>query len=388
MEMISFRCSSCNQEFKVGADKAGRRTKCARCGTMIIVPSSTGIVAASPPSQPALEDDDDGKAYGILDEPKPTVNEQKTTTREKKKEEKFVKRKVKKRNIQFADDWRKMTTALVLFAAGLGGWMLNWLLHVTLVLLGFFSSIEYSTLVVDCQQDGNLNMGRFLIGLLAGPGNIGVGRALLIIEYVVYLLAGVAFLAGYFICLAVPDRNGTRGQAFGLVGVGVLNLLIGVLFKLLPAAGVMSYVMVPFFAPEIVFSEINIERVQPLHVFWSSAPAWEVFAAILFQVSFFAEPVLLSVFMRAVGLALRDDEVLEPRSLGVIRLGLGQFFILFSFYMISINGTSTVVRTVLIVIYLLWRGFLLGYLIRFLIYLINARKRIEYLLEPAEDTED
>lgn len=37
--MISFSCPTCSQDFRVGDDKAGRRTKCPRCSESLVVPS-------------------------------------------------------------------------------------------------------------------------------------------------------------------------------------------------------------------------------------------------------------------------------------------------------------------------------------------------------------
>jgi hypothetical protein len=50
MSTITFQCYSCQQTLKVGADKAGRKAKCVKCGTVLTIPagSSEAIVEAEP----------------------------------------------------------------------------------------------------------------------------------------------------------------------------------------------------------------------------------------------------------------------------------------------------------------------------------------------------
>jgi hypothetical protein len=53
---ISFACPGCGVEVAVGADRAGRRGRCWRCGAVLIVPASESEKALAespkPPSQP------------------------------------------------------------------------------------------------------------------------------------------------------------------------------------------------------------------------------------------------------------------------------------------------------------------------------------------------
>ena len=36
--MISFVCPKCAQQYQTSEDKAGKRTKCARCNELLVVP--------------------------------------------------------------------------------------------------------------------------------------------------------------------------------------------------------------------------------------------------------------------------------------------------------------------------------------------------------------
>jgi hypothetical protein len=52
MSTISFQCYSCNQVLKVGADKAGKRGKCPKCGTALTIPVSSTDGTGAPPAMP------------------------------------------------------------------------------------------------------------------------------------------------------------------------------------------------------------------------------------------------------------------------------------------------------------------------------------------------
>jgi hypothetical protein len=60
MSTISFQCYSCHQVLKVGLDKAGKRGKCPKCGTLLTIPVSSTVgdlppvpAAQAPPPLPA-----------------------------------------------------------------------------------------------------------------------------------------------------------------------------------------------------------------------------------------------------------------------------------------------------------------------------------------------
>jgi hypothetical protein len=79
MDYITFRCTSCKQGLKVGADKAGRKVKCTKCGTALTVPDPSAPKPAPKPSTAKGlldEDEDSGGIYGVegLDtNPKPAA---------------------------------------------------------------------------------------------------------------------------------------------------------------------------------------------------------------------------------------------------------------------------------------------------------------------------
>src|SRR6476660_1681317 len=50
MATISFQCYSCNQVLKVGGEKAGKKGKCPKCGTMLTIPIASTVQAETPPA--------------------------------------------------------------------------------------------------------------------------------------------------------------------------------------------------------------------------------------------------------------------------------------------------------------------------------------------------
>jgi hypothetical protein len=398
MDVISFRCTSCKQTLKVKAEYAGRKTKCKKCGADLTVPKSDGEadkVAAAPaaPKKSAFDDEEDGGGggYGLADELTPTTLPDDKP--KKKKDQPKVIRKIKKKSVQFGEQWHKFRITLLLAAIGMGCWVIMWLLHMTVFVIGQFSETSYSALVREADQlravDPSASTSKLvlILGLTAGMENMGMAKTLLIIEYVMALIGGGAFLVGYIFCLGVPPRYGTRGQALTLLILGSTNLLLTLLMKLLPVSGAMDFVIVPLLGSEITMNMASTERLIPMHAFWSTSGFWEMFVTIVVQAAFFAEPILFAVFLRSVGLSMKDDEWLEPHAVFLMRLGFGQVFILLSFYLLSMAGTTEVLRLVLVVCYLLWQGFFMGFIIMFIITMLKGRQRVAYLLKGDEDEE-
>jgi hypothetical protein len=408
MAAISFRCTACKQQLQVAADLAGRRTHCTKCGTALVVPGESDV----PPEEvkPRLggdDEEDDGEAvYKLLEDlDKPVEDKAKKKKRkdedededEEEEEEKdlrplghlpTVKRKIKKKTIQFAEEYVKLLPALVLLFAAASAWGLAWMLHTVAGLLGAFQPTVYSVLMEMCTptepEGAKLSMPAFILGLMSGTASIGAGRAMYIAAEILALGGGGAALAAYCVALASPERNGLRGQAITLLALGGTNILLGLFLRLLPAAGAIPYVMVPLVAPEIAMNEANIERSLPLHLFWCNLPYLEAFFALVIHLAALAEPILCCVFIRSIGLAVKDDEVLEPRAHAILLIGFGQAFIFLAYFMMSITGTSEVLRLVLIVAYILWRCFFLLFLIHFALLCWTGRERLAYLIEGAE----
>src|SRR4029077_3733863 len=114
MELISFRCTSCNQGLKVGADKAGRKIKCTKCGTPLTIPSPQR--EAPPPSE---DEDDDKKGYAIASTPD-VEPETETKSRKEKVKAGPIERKLK--TLPDLDLWEKVKTGLGVVSIGAYFW--------------------------------------------------------------------------------------------------------------------------------------------------------------------------------------------------------------------------------------------------------------------------
>src|SRR5262245_25087176 len=41
MDIITFQCTNCQKVMRIGADKAGKRAKCSKCGTSLVIPAQS-----------------------------------------------------------------------------------------------------------------------------------------------------------------------------------------------------------------------------------------------------------------------------------------------------------------------------------------------------------
>jgi hypothetical protein len=176
---------------------------------------------------------------------------------------------------------------------------------------------------------------------------------------------------------------------YALLAVGGLNFILTLVFKLLPAVGAMNYVMVPYALPEVSLVDANINRDPAIWVFRSDSPFWEMIASVLFLCVFYAQPVLIGVFIWSVGLSLREDPVTNQGKSATI-LALGIAFALLAFHLLTMTGTSSVALIVLRVIYALWLAFTILLLVRLPMAMQSARAILLKYLEGAEfkDEED
>ena len=78
-ELITFKCTKCQHVLKIGTEKAGRKAKCPKCGQGVTIPGAN----ATPenPAQKKDEDEEDGSAYGLADEPVHTAPKVDLTTK-------------------------------------------------------------------------------------------------------------------------------------------------------------------------------------------------------------------------------------------------------------------------------------------------------------------
>jgi hypothetical protein len=406
MELISFRCTSCKQGLKIGADKAGRKIKCAKCGTVLTIPNlspeeakasgaSRGGASQSRAPEPQAketvqEEEDDKKGYGIL--ASPAEEELKPLDEPKKEEKKGPPLKRKMRTLPDLDLWEKVKAGLQVMTVGVCIWGGVVLCTLIILLLGAINGPEYAEVLEQSMTvktntpTGEVitpDMTAFMLGLVTGISYQGIGRTLDILAAVLALFQLIVWIAGYAVCLKVPDRYGSQGQLKALLALGAVNFFVILIFKLLPALGIINYVLVPYAVPEVSMVDANIDRDPTLWVFWSGAPFWEMILNVVLLCLFYAQPVLMGVFVWSIGMALRENPVIE-KGQGLVVLAFGIAFVLLSFHLLSMTGTSGVALGILRVIYGVWTGFTILLLVRMPMAFQATRSVLQKYLDGAE----
>jgi hypothetical protein len=387
MATITFRCSSCQQALKVGADKAGKKAKCTKCGTALTVPAADEPAPAAPPAPNKLDEDDDGPlTYALKDQEEKKPQEEEG---EKKPGQNLEGpgRRIAKKQAKIADgrEWRKAAFGMQLIAGGLALWLGAFLLGKLPIVIGVMAGPEFAEptderLVTSTNtKDLDLNLPDFAYGVIAGNG---AGTAMLWVarlSQLVYLFMYFLLMTGYVICLQVPDRYGTRFQVLVLLALAGANAFFGLIFKLLPLLGLWEWTILPLVAPEVAMVTMNQERLESLLNFWSPVPALDIPIAVVVTFLFYLEPVMIAVFIRGCALSMKVNE-LEQTSHSLIQMGLGVAFINLSWLLCANCGTSVVLLGVLRVLYLLGIGFFTGQLCWTIVVLLGMPAVVEDLL--------
>ncbi|MCI0377536.1 MAG: hypothetical protein L0215_08015 [Gemmataceae bacterium] len=394
MEAVSFRCTSCKQALKLSADKIGKRIRCPKCATELVVPKSSASAAPA--------DEDGGGGYGIvIDKDEEAARQKRLAEADKKTKKAKVDRaflpKAKRKSLQEPENWQRVRTGLVVMMWGvvlLGGP----LLFVAIVwLLGILSGPYYATVALRHLFQGApqaipgqmepMNYIDFFVGIVAGGDYVGIGKVLLILGSVCLLLQSLVCITGYIIALPIPNRFSTKGQLWGLISVSIVNFIVNGVLRLLPLAGAMGYILIPLVIPELNLLSAAMDRGQPMGVFWSKAPFWESILFLFIMMSFYAEPVLIGSFIWSVGLSLKEEPVAE-RGRGIINLTFGVAFAHLCLFMLGLTGSSNVMVWVFRAIYCLWLLFFVLLILRLAFGLNFARVILDkYLAIAAEEEE-
>ena len=390
MAVITFNCPACKHVLKAGSEKAGRKAKCTKCGKEVTIPSEE-TPPAPPPPRPPADDEDEGGTYGLAQEEEGAKGEVKST--EVKKKEKKSRPKLKLKTVQYPELWEKVRIGLMILFVAVCVWGAAFAIQSVVLLLGAFNGPQYATLMEKLLAKQQAPIGeepaipRFDLaaGLVAGAENLDLARTLLIIVQVLSLFQTGIALTGYFFCLMVPNRYGTKGLAISLCVLAALNALLVVMFKLLPMTGASNFVLWYFMTPEVSLMTVGMERTLPLAVFWAHAPFWEIFLGLMFTLCLFAEPIIFCLFLRACAMSLRDDN-LQPKAMILVQLAFGQAFVMIGYQLLSLTGTSNVVIVyILKATFLLWMGFFAWLLVWYGRMLLESRKVILKYLMATED---
>jgi hypothetical protein len=400
--MITFRCPACKLVLKISADKAGRKAKC-KCGAELTIPLVSEDLPAAARSAGSEPDEETVSGYALAPVQEPAEAKPKEQPKEPKvvtpRDEEELERKRRRRAALRKAPmdpvrWERVRVGILLVMFSIYLWIGALILRQVLLGIGIINGPEYAAaadtpVLIPPQstppmgEELELDKTSFVIALLAGTASLDTGLTLLLIAQIFILLQGLTAIAGYAVCLSVPPRFGTYGMALTALCLAGVNLILQLVFKLLPVTGSMDYIMIPLVTPEIAMTVANVERLLPLPVYWSEAPFWEFFAALLIQVLYYAEPVIFCLFLRSAALSIRD-ETMQARANALILMALGTAFALVAYYLLSATGTSEVVGWVLRAVYLLWTAFLLGQLLWYTRVLYQSRETIAAKLAEEE----
>jgi hypothetical protein len=274
---------------------------------------------------------------------------------------------------------------IMLVTIGMGLWFVSLGLRKLPLLTGLVASDDYSVAaaseLVDpaapavAGQMPYLYRAHFFLSVVGGSQFaellVWLYRFAVLLSLLQLLAAGV----GFFLCLSVPPRFGTRQLAIAALGLTGLNLLVTFFFMFVPSLEIISFMMPQLTVPEVCMITANSERMSPIHVTWAAAPFLEGFLSILFTLTILAEPIVFCIFLRSSARSLKDVEM-EKTASGLVRLGLGVCFIQVAYFLLSNSGTSEVVIIGLKFSYYLGLGFYIGFLVKYVRFLFDARRRI------------
>jgi hypothetical protein len=417
MDAITVRCKMCKHAMKFSAEKAGKRAKCPKCDTIVLIVAeeeakkpepetavAAGAASPAPAASPAA-DDEYGTPVGYDVTLDPELEERR---KEREAEEKAKKKKDRKKlpkmgrkikAIPDAESWNKVRIGLLFVLIGTWIWFGCHVLQGMYVVLGMVEYSEYATVIatnLEMRNGADLpEKGEFWdvdqldihLGMIAGRDFVGFARVCITIATIFYFIHAICWLTGHSIALSVPPRFGAFSQLIISLVLGGINLITMFVFKLLPVCGIMAYVMIPFVVPEIAMTEYNMERIIPIQVMWSPAPFWENSVNLLLIMALYFQPAMGTIFIWSIGISLKDDTVTQ-KGWGLSELCLGTLFALFTYHMLSICGASPVLVWVLRVIYTVWYCFLLLFILRYALLLQKTRAVLYDKINPKNELEE
>ncbi len=377
---------------KFAADKAGRKAKCPKCNTILTVPKPAEANGGA--AKPAVEEE---TGYGVvvdkqLEEKRRQLEEAERIRQKEVKKKKAPKIQKKFKSLPEAELWEKVHFGLLFLFLGTCVWAFTHLLQGMWVALGTVEHTDYARLVTELieRQDPvipergqfwNFSQFHFLVALAAGRGFAGFAKICLIVNLILYPIQAILWLVGGILCLPVPRHHGTMGQLIFMMVLGVFNAAFFLFFRLLPTTGIYRYYLIPYFIPEVMYTEYNMERVYPFFMLWSPSPFWEAILAIFLQFVYYLQPIIVCTFIWSCASTLKADR-LEQQAAGVSASGFAQYFAWLAFLMIALCGTTPVLVATLRVLYIVWYSALLMFIVRHALVIWSCRDVIATRLNP------
>jgi DNA-directed RNA polymerase subunit RPC12/RpoP len=400
MDNISVKCAGCGHAMKFAADKAGRKAKCPKCEKVLTIPEPSA-------NGPAPAGDDDDAGYGVVVDHELEVRRRELEESERERlialrRKKAPKIQKKFKSLPDADQWERVHFGLIFLFLGTVLWGFTHLLNGVWVGLGQVEFTDYSRLVTeqvertvkDRQDRGDPDIpedGRFwqfsqfhlLVGMVAGRGFVTFAKFCIVVNLILYPIQLILWVIGYILCLSVPKHHGAFGHLITMMALTAFNFLVFVFFKLIPVTGLYKYYLLPYFLPEVMITEYNMERVYPIFMIWSASPFFESILAMFLQFMLYLQPTMMSIFIWSASKSLKATRV-EANAEGVTQTGFNQYFLWFCMLMFGLCGTTPVLIWVLRAFYILWYSALLMFITRSALLIWRFRDQIDFRLHPED----
>jgi hypothetical protein len=310
MDQITFECSNCRQILKVGADKAGRQAKCPRCNTALQIPAASTIAdepAPPPPPRPAApagpekitdippsarrrdEEDDrprrrrDEEAEDRprrrrdedddYDEDRPRrrrrdgeddYDDDRPRRRRRDEDDDYDDDRPRRRRRDEDDDYDDRPRKKAPAYRPMDRWPK---VQIGILIVAIAACVLTAAWAADLI--GDLLVLIALIVAVSGGGGAGWGDTGLVfmkIGVIVGVLGAVGGLVGYVFNVFVPNKRGATGLAIAVLAMGVVELVLNIIFK-----------VIPVFSP--LFSPFGDPRGSQVVAFIFNLVYWLVFGA-------------------------------------------------------------------------------------------------------------
>ncbi len=242
--------------------------------------------------------------------------------------------------------------------SGGGGWAPKW----DLVAVGFLIVFIAACISGGAQAFLVLHDLLMFMGLLAKSISLfEVALALVKIAAVGAFVASIPMAVGYVFCLFVPTKHGALGLAIALLALGVVNLVMGLVFKLLP-----------------LFERNFLEFAFAFYGRDTGDRVLILFVHLLVA----AELILLALYMRALCLNAKDKgRAQECQNLVYFAAGYaGARLFDFILQLVASNATSSVMAYVYLLVRLLIDGALAFVLVMYLRVIFDRRDMVRFRL--------
>jgi hypothetical protein len=376
MELITFSCSACQQVLKVSAENAGKQAKCPRCGAAMVIPNTSttrGTGGANPPPRSRAPREEEFEE--IEPEPRPRRSRprppedeyeedrpRRPRRREDDDDDDYDRRERPKRRAErheeeeYEEEYERKRPAGMSTRKKWGFVRLG----VLLVFIGACALCAFGGLQVISDL-------LFMISMMASK-DIGMGafKVIMRIGHGLALAGGITALVGYVFFIFVPNKNGTFPLAITLLALGGVNLIVNILFRLVP-----MFKSHPFgldFVP-IVFPGAAL----------SDSPAGALILSILAILFLGAEFIIAPLFFMAVSRAIKSRYLggswIVVLIMGCVTAGL-QFLNIILFYVADKNHSRGLTIT-WSVLQFLAAGAFLGQMIWYTLLSWRTREAIE-----------